>query len=354
MLSDFPAAHLRCPVCRRDRTLKLVSSHADEHEVREGSLTCSACGAVQPVHRGVGELMVEVPDHVTREAAGLERFAEMMRNEGWTREQIRSLPDIQDGYWFVQSVSINQLFDTVPFAPGQWLLDIGSNTCWASNYFARRGLQVIALDIALWEMQGLWTADYFIEDGTSYFERVLGSMNDLPIASESLDYVYACEVLHHNDPAGLVKTFEEAYRVLKPGGKMLVINETLKSWRDRSGVHLEGVAEFEGYEHAHWASQYRAAAFRAGFSTTLLEPQYHAFFATPPGGAPPPWRNWRGRIWHALHSHRWGQKVFLSWLYHVTGETGFGMIATKPARPRTPRRLARMIKDLPRRAVPSG
>ena len=27
--------------------------------------------------------------------------------------------------------------DTIAFRPGQWLLDVGSNTCWASNWFAR-------------------------------------------------------------------------------------------------------------------------------------------------------------------------------------------------------------------------
>ena len=59
-------------------------------------------------------------------------------------------------------------------------------------------------------MQGLYTSDYFIEDGTSYFERVLGSMYDMPIASDSLDYVFCCEVLHHNDSESLRRTFEEA------------------------------------------------------------------------------------------------------------------------------------------------
>ena len=129
-----------------------------------------------------------------------------MRADGWDRDKVRQLPDIDDGYWYVQGASIRQLAGSVDFRPGQSLLDVGSNTCWASNFFAQRGLEVVALDIATAEMQGLYTADYFIEDGTSYFERVLGSMYDMPIASGTLDYVYCCEVLHHNDSDSLRRT----------------------------------------------------------------------------------------------------------------------------------------------------
>jgi SAM-dependent methyltransferase len=353
--TDFPASHLRCPACGRDRTLRLTAQQSDEREVREGTLACVVCGATQAVHRGVGELMVGAPEHVHREAAGLERFAEMMRNDGWTPERIRSLPDVEDGYWYVQGKSIRQLWDTVDFADGQWLLDIGSNTCWASNFFASRGLNVIALDISLWEMQGLWTADYFIEDGSSYFERVLGSMNTMPIASGSLDYVYACEVLHHNDPRGLLATFEEAYRVLKPGGRMLVVNETLKTWHDKVGVHVEGVAEFEGYEHAHWALEYRAAAMRAGFATRLIEPSYHGFYREPPPPTPPPLRHKSARLEHELRRRAWGRRAFLMWANHIAGGVAFGMIATKPRRPATsPHSVAPLIRDLRRRAARSG
>jgi SAM-dependent methyltransferase len=326
------AYELRCPVCRRDRTLQLEVEYANEVEVREGVLVCSACGARRPLHRGVADLLVNEPLHVSREAAGLERFADFMRAQGWDREKVRRLPDVDDGYWYVQGASIRQLAATVNFNPGQSLLDVGSNTCWASNFFAQRGLDVVALDIATAEMQGLFTADYFIEDGTSYFERVLGSMYDMPIASGTLDYVYCCEVLHHNDSDSLRRTYEECFRVLKPGGKLLVINETLKTKHDPVGVHAEAVAQFEGYEHAHWALQYRGKAMRAGFSTRLIEPSYHWFFRVPPAAQPPPLREWRARFQHELKARPLGRRAYLMWINHIAGGVSFGMIATKPNR----------------------
>ena len=48
-------------------------------------------------------------------------------------------------------------------------------------------------------MQGLKTADWFIETGEVFFERMLSVMYDPALASESVDYVFCCEVLHHND-----------------------------------------------------------------------------------------------------------------------------------------------------------
>jgi SAM-dependent methyltransferase len=254
-----------------------------------------------------------------------------MRADGWTRDRIKQLPAIQSGYWYVQSRTMEQLLTTVHFQPGEWVLDVGSNTCWASNHFAVRGLRVIALDIATVEMQGLYTADYFIEDGTSYFERVLGSMYDMPLASDSLDYVFCCEVLHHNDRQTLRRTFEEAFRVLKPGGKLLVANETIKTLHDRQGVHTEGVEEFEGYEHAFWAAEYRWEAVRAGFSTRVLEPVYHSFFDAPPEASAAQ-TGFRARVKAELRPHRLGRQVYLMWLNHVRGTVQFNMIATKPER----------------------
>ncbi len=334
MRAEF-AGRLRCPACLRDATLALSVQESDSREVREGSLRCTACGAKFTLHRGVPELLYEPPQHIVNEAAGLARFAEQMRLEGWNRDLVRRLPELEHGYWYVQARSMHQLLTTVPFLPGQSVLDVGSNTCWAANHFAERGLEAIALDIATTELQGLYTADYFIDDDHAFFERVLGSMDAIPLASSSVDYVYCCEVLHHNDSGGLRRTFAEIFRILRPGGRLLMVNETLKTLRDRSGVHLEGVEQFEGYEHAHWALQYRLEAMRAGFLTEVTEPHYMPFFGDADPALPadaPGWRVRAMRIGFSLRKSGFVRRLYLSWLNQVWDGVSMNLIATKPRR----------------------
>ena len=297
-------------------------------------LRCHACGNEFAVHRGVPELLFEPAEHIVKEAAGLERFAEQMRLEGWDRALVRKLPDLEHGYWYVQARSMHQLLTTVPFLPGQSVLDVGSNTCWASNHFAERGLQAIAMDIATPELQGLYTADWFIDDGHVFFERVLGSMDAIPLASSSVDYVYCCQVLHHNDLHSLRRTFTEIFRVLRPGGRLLVVNETLKTLRDPHGVHDEGVERFEGYEHAHWAARYRWEATRAGFLTEVTEPHYRPFFgdAELPDAGGTGLRALVRRFGFALRRVGIARRLHLAWLNQVEGGVSLNMIATKPSR----------------------
>lgn len=293
----------------------------------------------------MAHLLTGQPEHVDLEAAGLERFADLMRADGWDRARILELPYAQDGYWFTQARSFEALLNDVDLPAGAQILDVGANTCWASNQFAERGLRPIALDIATAEMQGLHTADWWFDARDVYFERVLGSMTAIPLADETVDFVFCCEVLHHNDADELPLALAEAHRVLRPGGRLLVINETLRTLLDRIGNHAAeaGVEQFDGYEHAHYAWEYLGAARRAGFAVRVLEPAYRPFFADR-GFTIPPGTSAKGALKmtarYAAQRRRSSRAAFLAWVSTVTPRSSIGFIGTKGA---PPSRLDRVV-----------
>lgn len=276
-------ALLLCPSCGSPGAFALDAVAGDERETREGTLRCRSCNATRSVTAGVADMLLDPPAEVIAEAEGLERFAQKMRDDGWDRARVLKLPYERNGYWYTQARSMERLLEIVDFTPGQSILDIGSNTCWASATFARSGLRAVALDISMTEMQGLRTADWWIEDQDLHFERVLGQMSALPFADQSFDWVFCCEVLHHNDRRGMARTLREAHRVLRPGGGLIVMNEPLRWPTDLKRDHGAEVASYEGNEHVYFAAEYLWMARRAGFSRIrVTEPAFHPFHANDP------------------------------------------------------------------------
>ncbi|HYI36959.1 MAG TPA: class I SAM-dependent methyltransferase [Thermoleophilaceae bacterium] len=323
---------LRCTACGTDGSLTLTVAMEDEREVRTGTLTCGSCGFAFGVEEGIAQLMPDPGGVIAREAAGLERFADVMRADGWDRERILRLPDEPNGYWWMQKHAFQRMVEAVDPAPGSRVLDVGSNTCWASNLFARRGASAVALDIALADLQGLRTAEYFLDAGCPHFERVLGSMYDLPFAADSFDYVFCCEVLHHNGTDTLARTFREIHRVLKPGGQMLVINEPLRTLRDLQRHHAEEVAEFEGNENIYFAPTYLRAARKAGFAIELQDPANLLFFMgdlPPPGDGAGRWDALKMQGLRRLQRSGLGRRAYRMYRLLVRGEVALSFIGTK-------------------------
>src|SRR5579872_1383475 len=119
---------LRCPSCGSPSSLQLDATANDERETRMGRLHCRFCQLERPVRNGVPDLMLDPSPEVSAEAEGLERFALEMRQDGWDRARLLNLPYEENGYWWTQRRSMERLLETVPFEPGQSILDIGANT----------------------------------------------------------------------------------------------------------------------------------------------------------------------------------------------------------------------------------
>jgi ubiquinone/menaquinone biosynthesis C-methylase UbiE/uncharacterized protein YbaR (Trm112 family) len=325
---------LRCPRCKAEASFELAVETENEREVREGELTCTACGESRPIRRGIVDLMPgTVPAFVRREAAGLDRFADAMRSDGWDRETVLSLPYLQHGYWYAQATMMHQVLNTVALQPGDTILDVGSNTCWAAAMLAERGLRVTALDINASEMQGLATGDWWCEAKQVHMERVLGVMFDIPLAANSLDWIWCCEVLHHNHRANLWATMRELQRVLKPGGAVIVVNETLRSLREPHLRPGDDVGDFEGHEHAYLRRSYVKAARDAGLRVEVRGPRLHRAFSDEPFDIGPQMTIKEGLLAAAAHAVRRDprlRRAYLAWKAYVAGATSLHMLATKP------------------------
>jgi SAM-dependent methyltransferase len=327
-MRDALLEHLRCPSCHSERSFALRVARHDGREARDGTLSCAVCSAQYEVRDGIVELLLDPPDHVAREASGLERFAEVMRADGWDRERIRNLPYEDLPYWWGQRRAFEYWSEQLPFAPGQWLLDVGSSTCWASALFAERGLSVIALDIATAELQGLATADYFISDGSLFFERLLSSMNEPAIASESIDYVFCCEALHHNAPDELRRTLGEFHRILRPGGSLMLVNEPLRFPLRLKRDHASEVAQFEGNEHVYFLHQYLLAARHAGFELQIRWPR-NIPRPTRDTPAPEPSAPAGGPIRRRLSRSRLARRARVGWRLAVSGDASLNLLCRK-------------------------
>jgi ubiquinone/menaquinone biosynthesis C-methylase UbiE len=277
--------------------------------------------------------MLTPTSEVVAEAEGLERFAREMRRDGWDRARVLGLPYEENGYWFAQAQALERLFERIPFTPGQSILDVGANTCWASATFARSGLYTVALDISMVEMQGLRTADWWFEQPGTHFERVLAQMSDLPFADGSFDWVFCCQVLHHNDRSNMAKALREIHRVLRPGGSILIVNEPLRWPLDLKRDHASEVAHFAGNEHVYFFTEYLQSAWCAGFRRfQVLEQALDVFFSHEPihlTSKASVLGSFKLAAINVARRRAFARRVHVWWQYLMGSEISLHMICTK-------------------------
>lgn len=120
-------------------------------------------------------------------------------------------------FWFVgKRMFIKQYLD--PIEPSiHSILDIGSGTGgttkWLEHYGSIIGLEKNPYSVALATKRGI--------------KIVMGNAHKLPFKKESFDLVTILDVLYHQQILNIDSVLQETYRVLKPGGYLLITDSAL-------------------------------------------------------------------------------------------------------------------------------
>jgi SAM-dependent methyltransferase len=122
---------------------------------------------------------------------------------------------------------------------GKTLLDVGCGTGWFSQRAISRGARVVSLDIGVQLLKQV--------RGKCQSSLLAGDACALPVASNSFDFVVACECIEHTlDPKAAVR---EVHRVTKVGGKYVVTVPNRLYQLSTSVAETFRLRPYFGYEH---------------------------------------------------------------------------------------------------------
>jgi SAM-dependent methyltransferase len=111
------------------------------------------------------------------------------------------------------------------------VLDLGAGVGWLSNRLAGLGYHPCAIDLNLDPRDGLGAARHYGGD----WPRVQAEFDRLPLADSQADLVIYNASLHYS--TGYRATLAEALRVLRPGGRIVVLDSPIYR-RDASGRQM--------------------------------------------------------------------------------------------------------------------
>lgn len=139
---------------------------------------------------------------------------------------------------YLNSFEQNKLLPLFGEVNGKKILDVGAGTGRLSLVLGKAGAQVTALDVSM-EMLKI------LAKKNGKIETVVGEADDLPFEDNTFDFVTATFlIVHLKNPTAF---FDEAYRVLKDNGRLIITNINQK---EAPEVKIkQGKIKIESYYH---------------------------------------------------------------------------------------------------------
>jgi ArsR family transcriptional regulator len=157
--------------------------------------------------------------------------------------------------------------------PPMVIADLGAGEGTISQLMAQRAKRVIAIDNS--EKMVEFGSELARKHGIANLEYRLGDIEDVPIRSATVDLAFLSQALHHAPHPE--KALAEAWRILKPGGKIAVL--------DLNRHHFEEAREMYadlwlGFSELELERSMKAAGF-SGVETAVVHKETEApYFET--------------------------------------------------------------------------
>lgn len=260
----------KCPAC----------GHADFSE-QNSHLKCTGCGTNIPFSHGVFDFLLNPTQDVVNELTGmaLENKFEREKYLDFKIKLVENAPKLKNkldvtkndyNQYYQQTMinfqqAFNSIVDKYNFKKAR-VLEIGA--CYDYYFlqpFHERGAECYGLNIHF-----TITPEQQFQD---FPVKVLADMNSLPFVAESFDVIVISATSHHsNTPEKLVS---EIFRVLKPGGSCLMINDPIHGLIKKFGSDLTMNRHDHINENEYSLQRYNTMFRKNGFQINHLFSEYH-------------------------------------------------------------------------------
>lgn len=116
------------------------------------------------------------------------------------------------------------------------ILDLGCGAGRHVYFMAKENIKVYGVDIS---SSGIDYTKNVLENNGLEGDLKVGSMDNIPYCDETFDGLINYGVLYYCDIKGASKTASEIYRVMKKGGKVLIVVRTTEDYRYGDGLEIE-------------------------------------------------------------------------------------------------------------------
>ena len=257
--------------------LQLNVEHKEGDEITSGALTNN--GVTYKIENGIPNFISPSDDFIIQERSFAIKSSNKMKEEigeaayrDFFVKQVlgKDKPNLYDLY---TRATIKEAVEKMNLTGNEIVLEIGGSTGRdLVKNFVLKGCTGVELEISAFLAE---SSRVLMDHFGCYYERVHGTMNNLPLANESFDLIFGSATFHHSlDPESV---FKEVYRCLKKGGTFLVLNERAVTRLKPSIKEAVRQEDPDAHESAYFTSEWKRFLQNAGFKVNVFRPAFFTY-----------------------------------------------------------------------------